>query len=374
MPFIIRWLNWAAKATLAGWDLEGLSSAWLSWIESRAEKLKKPELQDQLMENAMRKMLMEHYQQAVRYATHFAVVVVVIHAYRMQQQPDVATVVQFLVVFMQYLFGWLVARSQVTFNTLRLLILLSHAGHCFYVINIHMFSDEADFNFHWAYSGAVRVFVAALIHDPPVLIPCQTLVCLVEVACYFGLEGARRGPPWHFLCAQVAILLLTCGVTIMVQERSRTSIKASLQSADANLSLQGFQRVLRSVCDADVLLDDSFRIVGENTRLRRVLATPTDLQGVNFTDLLDQDGKTEFERFIRKSCSASQSPHEKEDKEKSFSIPPCLRVSLPSAYSRVGVDIFHVPVPRFLDAAGPLHLLAFTEDPETRFFCPIPNL
>jgi len=152
----------------------------------------------------------------------------------------------------------------------------------------------------------------------------------------------------------------------MVQERARTSVRASLQSANANLSLEGFQRVLRSVCDADVLLDDSFNIVGDNTRLRRVLATPTDLEGVKFTDLLDQDGKKEFEKFVQKSCSASRSPPKKEDKEKSCSIPPCLRVSLPSAYSRVGVDIFHVPVPRFLDAAGPLHLLAFTEDPDTR--------
>ena len=114
-----------------------------------------------------------------------------------------------------------------------------------------------------------------------------------------------------------------------------------------------------------MLLDDGFNIVGDNTRLRRVLATPTDLQGVKFTDLLDQDGKTEFETFVRKSCSASQSPRKKEEKDNSCSIPPCLRVSLPSAYSRVGVDIFHVPVPRFVDAAGPLHLLAFTEDPDT---------
>ena len=87
---------------------------------------------------------------------------------------------------------------------------------------------------------------------------------------------------------------------------------------------------------------------------------------MKFTDLLDQEGKTLFEKFVRKSGSTSQSPEEREEQEKGCSIPPCLRVSLPSAYSRVGVDIFHVLLPRFLDAAGPLHLLAFTEDPDTR--------
>ena len=46
-------------------------------------------------------------------------------------------------------------------------------------------------------------------------------VCVVEVACHFCLEGAApRGPPWHFLGAQAAILLLVCGVAIMVQERA----------------------------------------------------------------------------------------------------------------------------------------------------------
>ncbi|CAE7696197.1 unnamed protein product [Symbiodinium sp. CCMP2456] len=289
----------SVHATLAGWDLEGVSAACLSWIQRRSEKLKKPELQDRLMEDAMKKMMMEHYQQVLRYVSHFAVVSVVIHAYRLQQQPDVASIVQFLVVFMQYLAACWLARWNVSFQTLRLLNVLSHVGHASYVINIHLFAEEADYNFHSVYSGAVRIFVGALIHDPPLIIPC-------------------------------------------------------------------FQRVLRSVCDADVLLDDGFKIVGDNTRLRRVLATPTDLQGVKFTDLLDQDGKTEFEKFVRKSCSASQSPRQKEEKENSCSIPPCLRVSLPSAYSRVGVDIFHVPVPRFLDAAGPLHLLAFTEDSDTR--------
>ncbi|CAE7365950.1 unnamed protein product [Symbiodinium sp. CCMP2592] len=356
----------SVHATLADLDLEGLSTAFLSWMQKRMERPKKPELHEQLMEDAMGKMMMEHYQQVVRYVSHFAVVVTMIHAYRVQQQPELSKVVEFLVVFLQYLSTSWIARSHVTFNTLRLICLLTHVAHAFYVINIYLNADEAYYNFHSSYSAAARVFAGAIVHDPPVLIPCQALVFVVEVSCYFSLEGVRRGPPSHFLCAQAAILFLACGVAILVQERARASVRASLQSANANLSLEGFQRVLRSVCDADVLLDDGFNIVGDNTRLRRVLATPTDLEGVKFTDLLDQDGKTEFEKFVRKSCSASQSPPEKEEKERSCSIPPCLRVSLPSAYSRVGVDIFHVPVPRFLDAAGPLHLLAFTEDPDTR--------
>ncbi|CAE7866675.1 unnamed protein product [Symbiodinium microadriaticum] len=355
----------SVHAALAEWDLKGLSTAWLSWVKKGAEKLKKPDLQEQRMEDALQKMMMEHYKRAIRYLAHFLAVVVLCLLYPMQQ-PDFVTVVQFVAVLVHYLCCWWVARSHLTFGTLRLLTVLSHfLVDTFFVVAIHV-SEKADYNLLAVVSAALRVCGAAVLHDPPVFIPCQAWVFVVEVACYFGLEGAHRGPPLHFLCGQAVILALVCGVANMVQEWARTCIKASFQSADANLCLEGFQRVLRGVCDADVLLDDSFNFVGDNTRLRRVLATPTDLQGVKFTDLLDQEGRTQFEKFVRMPCNASQNPEEREEQDKTCSIPPCLRISLPSSYSRVGVDIFHVLVPRFLDAAGPLHLLAITEDPDTR--------
>ncbi|CAE7866671.1 unnamed protein product [Symbiodinium microadriaticum] len=352
----------SVHASLAEWDLEGLSTAWMRWIE---KGFKKPDSQEQRMEDALQKMMMENYRRAIRYVAHFVGALVLFVLYRMQQQPDYVTAVQFVAVLGHYVCIWWVARSHLTFNTFRLLTVLSHVGHTVFIINTH-FAEEADYNFFSVVSAAFHVCGAAVIHDPPVMIPCQAWVCAVEVACYFGLEGRRRSPPWHFLCGQAVVLALGCGVSIMVQEWARTCIKASFQSADANLSLEGFQRVLRGVCDANVLLDDSFHIVGDNTRLRRVLATPTDLQGVKFTDLLDQEGRAQFEKFVRMPCNASRNPEEREEQDKTCSIPPCLRVSLPSAYSRVGVDIFHVLVPRFLDAAGPLHLLAITEDPDTR--------
>ncbi|CAE7397019.1 unnamed protein product [Symbiodinium sp. CCMP2456] len=153
------------------------------------------------MEDVLRKMMMEHYQRAIRCFAHFMAVVVLCFLYRVQQQLDFVTLVQFLVVLMQYLFSWWVARSQLSSNELRLITLLSHVGHAFFVINTHL-AEEADYNFLSVFSAAIRVCIAALIHDPPVLIPCQTLVCVVEVACYFGLEGTRAGPPWHFLVSQ----------------------------------------------------------------------------------------------------------------------------------------------------------------------------
>ncbi|CAE7029136.1 unnamed protein product [Symbiodinium sp. CCMP2456] len=264
----------STHAAFADWDLKG----WLSWIE---KGLKKPDLHEQRMEDALRKMMMEHFQGALRYLAHLQVVVLLFLLYLVQQRPEFVTMVQFVTVLLHYLGCCWLARSHLTFNTLRLLALVAHFAHTFFVVTTH-FSEEADYNFPSVFSAAFRVFGAAVIHDPPVLIPCQTWICAVEVACYLGLEGTRRGPLWHFLCGQSVILSLVCGVAIMVQEWARTCIKASFQSADAHLSLEGFQRVLRSVCDADVLLDDSFNIVGDDTRLRRVLATPTNLKGMRF--------------------------------------------------------------------------------------------
>ena len=47
--------------------------------------------------------------------------------------------------------------------------------------------------------------------------------------------------------------------------------------------------------------------------------------------------------------------------------PPCLRVSLCGASNtRVAADVFHVPVPHLFGAESPYHLLALSEDSESR--------
>ena len=124
----------SVHAALADWDLDGLSKAWLSWIEKGFQQ---PDVQEQRMEAALRKMMVQHLQQAIRYVAHFLVALVLFLLYRMQQQPDSVTVVQFVAVLVHYLCAWWVARSQLTFNMLRLITLLSHAGHTFFIVNTH---------------------------------------------------------------------------------------------------------------------------------------------------------------------------------------------------------------------------------------------
>ena len=58
----------SVHASLAEWDLEGLSTAWMRWIE---KGFNKPDSQEQRMEDALQKMMMENYRRAIRYVAHF---------------------------------------------------------------------------------------------------------------------------------------------------------------------------------------------------------------------------------------------------------------------------------------------------------------
>ena len=108
---------------------------------------------------------------------------------------------------------------------------------------------------------------------------------------------------------------------------------------------------LPTLASGDVLLDQQFKIVG-SSRLERFVDSCQ--PGISFADLLDNEDWQKFLDFITASTGES-------------SLPPCMRVTLKSKHGEVGVDLFHVVLPK-LYGKGNHHLLAIKEDPESRCF------
>ena len=80
----------------------------------------------------------------------------------------------------------------------------------------------------------------------------------------------------------------------------------------------------------------------------------------NFQQLLMTDEREDFTRFIKQSTEENLKP------EKNKTTPPCLRVSLQGTNGiRVGVDLWHVPMPDMFGKEGPHHLIALREDSGT---------
>ena len=89
------------------------------------------------------------------------------------------------------------------------------------------------------------------------------------------------------------------------------------------------------------------QICGEGKCLQHLLMTGTSLQGRNFVDLIWEEQKREFHKFV-------------EVKGSEEAAPACLRASLRGSCSiRVAVDLFHVPLELYGEKH---HLFAFRED------------
>eukprot|EP00438_Fugacium_kawagutii_P003526 Skav200671 [mRNA] locus=scaffold1967:82408:83442:- [translate_table: standard] len=157
------------------------------------------------------------------------------------------------------------------------------------------------------------------------------------------------------------------GLAVMAIFLVRTleaSVAAKRESHDASSLMLGFQKVLRGVCDGDVVLQrSSCTIVEDALCLERLLKLNKKLRNTNFLDLfLDLESRNAFLNFL----SAGDA-----DNAALAMIPRCLRVSLQGASGPVSMDLFHTRIPRESIAGGDYSLLAMKEDGD-RSSCSIP--
>lgn len=147
---------------------------------------------------------------------------------------------------------------------------------------------------------------------------------------------------------QVSSFGLVTIVSALYEHQARSRISAVIKSDEADSMLYGFRQMLRGLADGDVLLDQQFKIVG-STRLKGFVDSCQ--PGTSFADLLDNKDWQKFLDFATASAGES--------------LPPCMRVTLKSKHAEVGVDLFHVALPKY-GKAGNHHLLAIKEDSESR--------
>ena len=206
--------------------------------------------------------------------------------------------------------------------------------------------------------GRFVVVVAFL--NPRITISFEVLYAATEVfvnLCFF--EEANL----QFLVAclgQLLIFILAVASSFLIDLVLKGRIYALLDAANAESLVSSFRRVLRGLCEGEVLLDSEMNVSQESECLKHLVLTDVSLKGRPFEQLLADEDQQRFREFIEASTGALDS------------APPfCSRVGLRgSAGIRVAVDIYHVPVPRLFGADKPYHLIAFKEDDESR---PLPD-
>ena len=196
--------------------------------------------------------------------------------------------------------------------------------------------------------------------EPEITIPFQVLYTFMEVA--INLMGFAKEPVAALCCGHFFVLAVIIAVSLFIHLALRAEIQASLDSANAESLTSCFRRLLRGVCDGEVLLDSQMNVARESECLKHLILTDVSLIGRSFEHLLVDEDRKPFGQFIESSTQAYMGPESKD------SLPPlCSRISLRgSAGIRVATDIFHVPVPGLFRADEPYHLIAFKEDLDSR--------
>ena len=241
--------------------------------------------------------------------------------------------------------------------------ILAYSMHILHSVMIVSFiTSESAFHFAVRHGlGTVGRYVLQMIFlDPAVSIPFQIFFTALEIGTYFVFFG-RTGVQWELLAVAHFITLsshVVCGVFIDRVLRQR--IKAMLEKGDAESLVSSFRRMLRGVCDGEVLLDSQMNVAQESDALKHLILTSVSLVGRSFERLLADEEHKPFKDFVESSMDTLAMP-------KKSAVTPCLRVSFRgSAGIRVAADIFHVPVPGLYGASEPYHLIAFKEDFESR--------
>ncbi|CAJ1404278.1 unnamed protein product [Effrenium voratum] len=178
-----------------------------------------------------------------------------------------------------------------------------------------------------------------------------------------ALAISRRCNPF-FVFREICVATSLIALSSFLETCISSQIEAHFESAEAGSMLTAFRRLLRGVCDGEVLLDSQMRIQGEPQCLKHMLMISTALHGKSFENFLGEDEKRNFAQLIASSG----------DESKEASLPLCVRACLRGANDvKVRVDMFHVQVPQYWGAGDRYHLVALREDSETQVPDAIPT-
>ena len=226
---------------------------------------------------------------------------------------------------------------------------------------VHMLPVSVIFGTVWSgkplMADMMRGFVAGrfclvlIFLDPSVSIPFQFLYAAVDL--YVNLYVLQSSEPVGELVSnQLFILAETIFSSVFVDRALRSRIYAQLENADAESLVSSFRRMLRGVCDGEVLLDHHFHVAQESECLRHLIMADVSLKGRSFEHFTEDP--QHFRQLLRRRADPEAAPRGSR---------LCLRGA---AGIRVGTDIFHVPIPGLYGAVEPHHLIAFKEDPEAQ--------
>lgn len=313
------------------------------------------------VEKELQKMRVAFFHERGRFAVHFTFLLMLAMAVNFVYDPSLRA-------FSSVLFWTLLYSYFAIFHSLNMIE--APAGwqvSCFYVLFLHLFLVSN----HWYWSALdlteSKLDVSALIpserfHAVSLTLICCTMFdskltvpwCCFHAALQFCKSWQRFGLAQclssSVLCQEISVQFLTIMPIIAIEKLVRLKIEAVLETQDESSLVSGFRHVLRGVCDGDILLNSSYKILEDGSSLDRLLGHPKGTAtGTSLVNLFTVDDCKRFVQFI--ATSANNAP----------SMPRGFRVTMKGRQGPVAMDLFHVPI-RGQGFRGCNHLLAIKQD------------
>eukprot|EP00435_Cladocopium_sp_Y103_P055974 s1442_g18.t1 len=329
-------------------------------------------LREQRVEKELQKMRVAFFHARGRFAVHFTFLLMLAMAVNFVCDPSLRA-------FSSALFWTLLYSYFAIFHSLNMIE--APAGwqvSCFYVLFLHLFLVSN--HWYWSALDLTESNLDAL----PALIPSErfhavslTLICSLmfdskltvpwccfQAALQFCKSCQRFGLSQcislSVLCQEISVQFLTIMPIIAIEKLVRLKIEAALdawsiwdEKQNESSMVSGFRHVLRGVCDGDILLDSSYKILEDGTSLDRLLGHPKGTStGTSLVNLFTVDDCKRFVRFVTNSLDSSAG-----------SVPRGFRVTMMGRQGRpVAMDLFHVPIRGHGFNKGCNHLLAIKQD------------
>jgi len=295
-----------------------------------------------------------------RVAIHIAFALVLATMHKLAASGGVASWMQLLGTCSGYGLHVLIASGVLEIKSashIRFLEVSCVGTYAMYLCGVVQETEPEMFSATEKVSQVTMVLLSVVFID--VKMPLPVYICGAVSLSYkqFQLMGSSNVKPM-LLASTLVSHTAACGVVTFIVFAMQSHIASKLDSKDISSLLVASRRVLRGVCDGDLVLDSrNHNIVDDGSSLERLLKTPKKLADTSFLDLfLDPEGRQNFLQFLRSETAPRQSQ----------GIPPCLRIALQGAEGPVSTDVFCTSVA----AAGEeYYLLALRADPD-QFIAP----
>ena len=251
----------------------------------------------------------QNYLHFCQYLVHFAAMSTLWYAWdtlRNPGYPKIFVMGQFMAFWAQHhacLEGWIPLHHR----SLRAISIAQYGAFLVFALG-RLDDTQADaatalcFN---TFQIVMRCMMVTIFADTTVAIPFQFLLSFLETAIFLQHYGSEAF--FGFAVVQAITLGSICMISGLSEYWINSQTEALLESKAA---VQSFRKMLRGLCDGEIVLDSELQICDGANCLERLLSK---LHSKAFAQLLDPEQLESFQSFLE---------------EKNEAMPACLRVSL----------------------------------------------